>query len=260
MSDQVERAQEFANLHIKGEPIIIYNAWDGGSAKAIASAGAKAIATGDHPVGFSHGYGEDDFSEFTFDIYLPTIKEISKRVGNLPFSVDINNANGLTGDELKDRIRIILETGAVGINYEDQLPDGSGVQPIEEQVKRIKTIRDAADDVGVPLFINSRTDIFALGDSDKHSELLSEAIERGKAYKEAGGNSFFVPGLVDIDLIKQLCDSIELPVNIIKLPGAPTTKELISAGVGRVSYGPMPQMAMIAWLKDQASSALNYEN
>lgn len=259
MSDHATKAQIFADLHVKGTPVIIYNAWDGGSAKTIAGCGAKAIATGDHPVGFAHGFGNDDFADFTFDIYLPTIKEIASRIGDLPYSVDINNANGLTGDALRRRVQIILDTGAVGVNYEDGLPDGSGVQPVEEQVERIQTIRATAEAAGVPLFINARTDLFALADPAEHPGLLDEVVARAKAFQEAGASGLFVPGLLDISLIAQLCERVELPVNIIRLPGAPSTSELAAAGVSRISYGPVPQMAMTEWLKQQATAALNGE-
>lgn len=259
MSDQITRAQTFSDLHVKGNPLIIYNAWDGGSAKTIASCGAKAIATGDHPVGFAHGFGNDDFSDFTFDIYLATIKEIASRVGDLPFSVDINNADGLVDAPLAERVHTVLQVGAVGINFEDQLPGGSAVQPIEEQARRIQTIRAAADEFGVPLFINARTDIFAQADASEHADLIDQALERARAYKSAGANGFFVPGLMDIELITKLCEQAPLPINIIRLPGAPCTKDLIAAGVSRISYGPVPQMAMTQWLKEQASAALNGE-
>lgn len=259
MKSQAEKADEFARLHVKGSPIIIYNAWDGGSAKAIAASGAKAIATGDHPVGFAHGFGDEDFADFTFEIYLPTIKEIAKRAGELPFSVDINNANELTGPELQQRIKTVLEAGAVGINFEDSFTDGSGLQKVEEQADRIRTIRAVADEIGVPLFINARTDMFVLADKAEHAGLLEDAVLRAKAYQDAGASGFFVPGLLDLDLIRQLTDRVELPVNIIRLPGAPSSKELASAGVGRISYGPVPQLAMTEWLKQQAGAALNSE-
>jgi 2-methylisocitrate lyase-like PEP mutase family enzyme len=260
MTTQIEKAQNFKRLHVKGKPIVIYNAWDAGSAKTIASAGAKAIATGDHPVGFAHGFGNDDFSDFTFDMYLPTIKEIAKRTDDLPFSVDINNANELTGESLKDRIKTVINAGAVGINFEDSLSDGSGVQTVEEQSARIKTIRAAADELGIPLFINARTDIFAQADSADHENLIEEAVNREEAYKAAGADGFFVPGLLNLELIEQLVKRVELPVNIIKFPAAPSTKELAAAGVSRISYGPIPQMAMSEWLKEQATSTINGDN
>jgi 2-methylisocitrate lyase-like PEP mutase family enzyme len=260
MTTQSDKAQEFTKLHVKGEPVIIYNAWDAGSAKIIASAGAKAIATGDHPVGFAHGFGNEDFADFTFEMYLPTIKEIAKRTGDLPFSVDINNANELVGDDLKDRIKTVIEAGAVGINFEDAFSNGTGVQTADEQATRIQIIRATAEELGIPLFINARTDIFAQADSTEHKNLLDEAVERAELYKKAGANGFFVPGLLDLELITQLVERVELPVNIIKFPGAPSTEQLAEAGVARISYGPVPQIAMSEWLKSQAIAAINGDN
>jgi 2-methylisocitrate lyase-like PEP mutase family enzyme len=260
MTTQSDKAQEFTKLHVKGEPVIIYNAWDAGSAKIIASAGAKAIATGDHPVGFAHGFGNEDFADFTFEMYLPTIKEIAKRISDLPFSVDINNANELVGDDLKDRIKTVIEAGAVGINFEDAFSNGTGVQTADEQATRIQIIRATAEELGIPLFINARTDIFAQADSTEHKNLLDEAVERAELYKKAGANGFFVPGLLDLGLITQLVERVELPVNIIKFPGAPSTEQLAEAGVARISYGPVPQIAMSEWLKSQAIAAINGDN
>lgn len=257
MINSVTKAQTFADLHVKGSPVIIYNAWDAGSAKTIVSCGAKAIATGDHPVGFAHGFGNDDFSDFTFDIYLVTIKEIASRVGDLPFSVDINNADNQTGEELKQRIKTIIEAGAVGINYEDG--DSATVLSAAEQSDRIVTIREAADSLGVPLFINARTNIFLGTPAEQHAALINEAVERAAAYQAAGANGFFAPGLLDLELIKELTSRVDLPVNIIRLPGAPSTTELAAANVARISYGPIPQMSMTAWLTEQATAALNGE-
>ena len=254
MTDSVTKATAFANLHQKGKPVIIYNAWDGGSAKTIASCGAQAIATGDHPVGFAHGFGNDDFSDFTFDIYLVTIKEIASRIGDLPLSVDINNADNLTGSDLQERIKTVVDAGAVGVNYED---GGDSVLTAEEQSVRIALIRTTANELGLPLFINARTNIFLGAPAERHSDLLDEAVARAAAYQTAGADGFFTPGLLNLELIEQLTSRVDLPLNIIRLPGAPSTAELTAAGVARISYGPMPQLAMTAWLKDQATAALN---
>lgn len=259
MADQSSRAQQFATLHKKGDPIIIYNVWDGGSAKAVAAAGAKALATGDHPVGFAHGFDNDDFDDFTFDIYFATIKEIAMRAGDLPFSVDISNAEGLDETGLKERIRSLLEIGVIGVNFEDRLPDSSGVLPADEQAARIRTIRTTADEFGVPLFINARTDLFSTAGDTAPADLIDDAIARSKTYKDAGGSGFFAPGLMDIELIKKLADESPLPINIIRLPGTPGTKDLASAGVSRISYGPVPQMQMTEWLTAQAKKAIDGE-
>ena len=255
MTDTATKAKIFSDLHVKGIPLIIYNAWDGGSAKTIASCGAKAIATGDHPVGFAHGYGNDDFSDFSFDIYLVTIQEIAKRIDDLPFSVDINNADDLTGQQLQDRIKTIIKAGAVGINYEDG--GDAGMLSSEEQSERIALVRATADQLGLKLFINARTNIFLGAPAEQHAALVTEAVTRAAAYQAAGANGFFVPGLLDLELITQVTSRVDLPVNIIRLPGAPSTAELSAAKVARISYGPVPQMAMTAWLKEHATLAIN---
>ena len=259
MASQADRAREFNELHIKGDPVIIYNAWDGGSAKAIVAAGAKAIATGDHPVGYAHGFGDDDFDTFTFDIYLTTVKEIAQRIGHLPLSVDISNGEGLTLDGLRTRVETLLDIGIVGINFEDRLDDNSGIKPVTEQTERIRALRDVAGAANVQLFINARTDLFTTAGNAPHEGLVDEAVARAAAYREAGASGFFTPGLMDVALIKQLTDRIDLPLNIIRLPGAPSTTELKAAGVSRISYGPVPQMEMTQWLKDKAAAALNGE-
>ncbi len=257
MQDHITKAQTFASLHIKGDPIIIYNAWDGGSARAIAAAGAKAIATGDHPVGFSHGYTNDDFDGFSFESYLGTITDIARAI-ELPFSVDISSGEGLNIEGLKARVTSLLELGIVGVNFEDRLDDSSGIKTFEEQAARISAIREAADTYGVPLFINARSDIFSTaGDSSAHASLLPDALQRAEAYQAAGANGFFAPGLMDIELIRQLCESSPLPVNIIRLPGAPEIADLKAAGVSRISYGPVVQMQMIEWLTTKATAAFN---
>ena len=252
MTDQATKAAQFAQLHQKGNPVIIYNAWDAGSAKAIVESGAKAIATGDHPVGFAHGFNDDDFDDFTFETYLVTIKEIAKRI-DVPFSVDISNAEGLDDQALKDRITTLLEVGVVGINFEDRGEDG--VVPAGDHAARIKVVREAAHEFGVELFINARSDIFAGADPSEHEGLIDEAVERAQAYKEAGANGFFVPALMENALIARLTERSPLPVNIIRLPGAPSTSELVEAGISRISYGPVVQAEMIEWLKGKAKEA-----
>lgn len=259
MSGQRERAEHFTALHVKGDPLIIYNVWDAGSAKAVAAAGAKAIATGDHPVGFAHGYDLDDFGEFTFDMYLVTIREIAARIGDLPFSVDISNGGGLDGTGLRERLRVLLDLGVVGVNFEDRLDDSSGVRPAAEQAERIAALIEEATVAGVPLHVNARTDLFSTAGDTPPAELLDEAVERAEAYQRAGARSLFTPRLLDLHVIRSLAERIDLPLNIIRLPGAPSTRELASAGVARVSYGPVAQTRTMAWVTEQAKAALASE-
>jgi 2-methylisocitrate lyase-like PEP mutase family enzyme len=259
MTGQRERAQHLTALHVPGDPLIIYNVWDAGSAKAVAAAGAKALATGDHPVGFAHGFGLDDFGDFTFDIYLGTIREIAARAGELPFSVDISNGEGLDLTGLKERVRVLLDLGIAGVNFEDRLEDSSGVRPAQEQAERIAAIVQEGASAGVPLHVNARTDLFSTAGDMPHADLVGEAVGRAAAYRDAGARSLFTPRLLDLGLIRQLCRESVLPVNIIRLPGAPSTRELAGAGVARVSYGPMVQRRTMAWVTEQARLALTGE-
>jgi len=105
----------------------------------------------------------------------------------------------------------------------------------------------------VPLFINARTDLF-LQESDeaRHASLLDQAIDRAKAYADAGASGFFAPWLIDADLIARLSAASPLPVNVMMRPGAPDLATLAAAGVARVSYGPFPYRAMMAWLRAEA--------
>ncbi len=259
MTGQSERAEHFTALHVPGDPLIIYNVWDAGSAKAVAAAGAKALATGDHPVGFAHGFGEDDFGDFTWDTYLGTIREIAARAGDLPFSVDISNGAGLDLTALKERVRILLDLGVVGMNFEDRLDDSSGVRPPQEQAERIAAIVEEGASARVPLHVNARTDVFSTAGDKPLSGLVSEAVSRAAAYRDAGAQSLFAPRLLDLGLISQLCRDSVLPVNIIRLPGAPSTRELAGAGVARGSYGPVVQRQTMAWVTEQARLALTSE-
>jgi len=258
MLEQARKAEQFSKLHIKGDPIILYNVWDGGSARAVAGAGVKAIATGDHPVGYAHGFTDATFGDFTFDMYLRSIQEIAACIGELPLSVDISNGDGLEGDALVERINTVMDAGAVGVNFEDLEEDGT-LRPTEVHAERIRLIREVAVERGVPLYINARTDLFMVNKGN-HSQLIDEAVEKSEAFREAGASGFFVPGLKEIAVIKELCERVSLPVNIIKLPDTPTTRELSDAGVARISYGPVPQMEMSEWLKAKAGRALAGED
>lgn len=250
---QQKRAQTFAALHVKGDPLILYNIWDAGSAQAVASVGAKAIASGSHGVANANGY--DDGEQLPLETVLEEARGI---VGHteLPVSIDIESGYGATPEEVKATAVKVIATGVVGVNIEDQLIDQKELRPVEEQVERLKAVRAATDEAGIPLWINARSDIFKNTDPQEHAEVLDEALARAEAYAEAGANSFFVPGLGDIELIKQLVERSPLPVNIIRLAGVPPTSELAAAGVARVSYGPVPYLEMIEWLKQKATVAL----
>lgn len=235
---QPEKARLFAGLHVPGDPVILYNIWDAGSARTIAEAGAKAIATGSWSVAAAQGYGDGE--EIPLDLLLRIAGRIAATV-DVPVTVDFEGGYAETAEDTAANAARLMETGATGINFEDRVVSGDGLYGTQTQADRIRAIRQAADSTGLPLFINARTDVFLKEhDRSKHAGLLADALDRAAAYTEAGASGFFVPGLVDGDLIGKVCDGVSLPVNVMMLDGAPSVQDLAALGVARVSYGPGP--------------------
>ncbi|MFL6466656.1 MAG: isocitrate lyase/phosphoenolpyruvate mutase family protein [Pyrinomonadaceae bacterium] len=235
MNNQVERAKEFSDLHVKGDPLIVFNVWDAGTAKAAADIGAKAIATGSYAVAMANGF--EDGESMPLELVLANLGRIVSSV-DLPVSLDFEGGYAREQDGLAENIKKVIEARAIGINFEDRIVAGEGIYCVEEQAARINAIRSAADEVSVQLFINARTDIFLSRDTSTHTEEhLNESIERAHAYAEAGASGFFAPALINPDFIGKLCAESPLPVNILVWPGAPSSKELADLGVARISYG-----------------------
>jgi 2-methylisocitrate lyase-like PEP mutase family enzyme len=253
--NQIERANLFRKLHVPGDPLILFNIWDAGSARAVQDAGAKALATGSWSVAAAHGY--KDGETLPLNLVFENLKRIVASV-NLPVTLDFESGYGKSPAELKPNIARVIEAGGVGINFEDQIINGSGLYSIDEQSNRIRAIREAADQADMPLYINARTDIFLKKDAASHNTNdVHEAIERASAYRESGASGFFAPGLIDPKFIEKLCQNTTLPVNIMAFPGTPATKELAQLGVARISYGPGPYRQMMKALKEAAEKVLN---
>jgi 2-methylisocitrate lyase-like PEP mutase family enzyme len=256
MTEQIERAKKFSALHIKGDPLIIFNVWDAGTAKAAAESGAKAIATGSYAVALANGF--EDGEAMPLELVLANLKRIVSAV-DLPVSLDFEGGYAREQDKLAENVKMVIEAGAIGINFEDRIVGGEGIYCIEEQVARIGAIRRAADEASVPLFINARTDIFLSRDTATHTEEhRQESIERAHAYSEAGASGFFAPALVNRDFIGQLCNESPLPVNILVWPGVPMPNELAELGVARISYGGRSYRATMEAFKEAGKNALRW--
>lgn len=229
---QAKKAKDFAALHVKGNPVILYNAWDVGSAKAIAEAGAKAIATSSWSVAAAQGYGDGE------DLPIAIAEQIVAKIASsveLPVSVDFEGGYSDDDQQLATNVSKLLDLGVIGINFEDRIVKGKGLYDIDRQAKRIAAIRRAAEHKGIPLFINARTDVFFGNGAD-----VGEALQREKAYASAGASGFFIPGLTDADQIKRIASEATLPVNVMVMEGVPSNEKLATLGVARVSYGPIP--------------------
>ena len=235
----------FVSLHVPGKPVILYNAWDAGSAKAVAEAGARAIATGSASVAAANGYGDGE--QVPLQLVLDNAERIVRAV-DLPVTVDFEGGYGVAPEAVMRNVSLLASAGAIGCNFEDQVIGGEGLHPIQFQAERIHAARSAT---WRDFFINARTDIF-LKSRDHDEAMVDAAIERGLAYAKAGASGFFVPGLADLELLKRVCEASPIPVNFMAFPGAPTAAEVAKAGVARISHGPFPYRLAMKALKEAA--------
>ncbi|HEX9947078.1 MAG TPA: isocitrate lyase/phosphoenolpyruvate mutase family protein [Allosphingosinicella sp.] len=249
MATANEKARAFAALHRPGDPVILYNAWDAGSAKAVAEAGAKAIATGSASVAAAHGF--HDAEALPLELALANAARVAAAV-ELPVTIDFEGAYALEPEGVAANMKRLAGTGAIGCNFEDQVIGGDGLHPVAAQAARIRAAREA---VGPDFFINARTDVFLKAKSASHDAAkVEEALERARAYAEAGASGVFVPGLVDLDLLARVCAGSPLPVNFMAFPGAPEAAAAAKAGVARISHGPFPYRQAMKALKEAAEA------
>lgn len=254
--NQADQARKFAELHRKHHPLILFNVWDAGSAKAVAESGARAIATGSWSVAEAHGFRDGE--ALPLDLVIANVERIVKAV-ELPVTLDFEGGYASDPAGLKENVDRVIAAGAVGINFEDQVVGAEGFYDVDTQSERINAVRTAADRTGVPLFINARADLFLKSESAKHDEaMLEEAIARSKAYANAGGSGFFAPGLRDENMIRRLCAECPLPVNILMYPDAPSATVLAGCGVARISHGPFPYIHAMEALTEDARRALQW--
>ena len=252
--NQTEKAKRFAKLHVKGSPLLLYNAWDAGSAKAVAEAGAKAIATSSWSVAEAQGYRDGELIPIALAEQI--VGQIAATI-DLPVTVDFEGGyNGDNDDELAGNIARLLDLGVIGINFEDRVVKDSGLYDMRRQAERITTVRETAREKGVELFINARTDLF-LGQGRDEAKSVGEALERAKAYAAAGASGFFIPGVKKDALIGRICESVAMPVNVMVMNGVPSNDRLTELGVSRISYGPIPYIHLMAALQQEAEKMLS---
>jgi 2-methylisocitrate lyase-like PEP mutase family enzyme len=249
MPSPTEKFAAFSALHRAGEPVVLYNVWDPGSAKAVAEAGAQAIATGSASVAGAFGF--DDAEALPIGLALANAARIVESLA-LPVTVDFEGGYAVDTEGLAANMRRLAETGAIGCNFEDQVVGGEGIHPIDVQASRIRAARGA---VGADFFINARTDIFLQAKPDTHDDaMVDAAIERAHAYAEAGASGYFVPLLAELRLLERMCKASPIPVNFMAFPGAPSAAEIAATGVARISHGPFPFKLAMKALKDAAEA------
>ncbi|WP_342709552.1 isocitrate lyase/phosphoenolpyruvate mutase family protein [Bradyrhizobium sp. B124] len=249
---QQQHAEAFHGLHRTGDPLILFNAWDVATAKAIAKT-SPAIATSSGAVASALGFADGE--DAPLDIVEGLVSRMTASVP-VPVSIDLEAGYGDTADAAARSAARILKAGAIGINIEDGLLGGKRqlVDP-EQHAAKIRAVRDTAQQLGIHLFINARTDPFLLKFGSPE-QCLNEAVRRATIYAEAGADGIFVPGLTDLALIERLVQLTPLPVNIMVTRGVPEIGELARAGVRRVSLGPWPMMAAMRVIGEAADAVV----
>jgi 2-methylisocitrate lyase-like PEP mutase family enzyme len=251
--DQTQKADHFRALHIPGKPLVLFNIWDVGSARAVAAAGAKAIATGSWSVAHANGY--DDGEQTPLDLTIDNLRRIVCTT-HLPVSVDLEGGYGATGAEVGSTVRLAIQAGAVGCNLEDSLPRSGRLRATVDQADRIRNARRASEAAKIHFFINARTDVFFQQPANQHDDsMVAEVVERAHVYAEAGADGLFAPGLTNLTLIARLAEASPLPINIMVADSTSPLSALAEQGVARVSHGPRPYLLAMKVLEEAAREA-----
>jgi 2-methylisocitrate lyase-like PEP mutase family enzyme len=233
-SEQVRKGQIFKQLHQADEIFVMPNAWNSGSAHMMAAEGFKAIGT--TSAGIAYGLGVADYEGLlSRSDALEEAKRIADRI-DIPVSVDAENGYGHDPETVAETIRLVVKTGAVGANIEDYaVTNQSQLYDFQLAVERIKAARLAADSFDIPFTLTARAECYLIG----HPDPFTESVKRANAYREAGADCLFVPGIKDFQTIAAMVKEINGPVNVVMgLVGEPiSVRQLADLGVRRVSIG-----------------------
>lgn len=229
-----EKAKTLLDLHHKSEPLMLPNIWEPLGAAMLQELGYLAVATSSSAIALTNGL--QDGENIAFNDLLPQLKRIAQSV-SVPVSVDIEKGYASDDGRLSGNIEALLDAGIVGINIEDGDKKG-GLQPIDEQCRRIGLIRSVANRRGIHLVINARTDTFIYsGIFSSPDEQLEKTVRRANAYRDAGADCFFPILARDGRAIQSITEQAGLPVNIMAMPGVPGFSSLRAWGVKRISLG-----------------------
>lgn len=246
MESHTHQAIQFRQLHRGPNVLILPNAWDVASARIFEDAGFPAIATTSAGIAYSLGYA--DGQHIPREEMMARIGRIARAV-HVPVTADIEAGYGSAIEDVAKTTCELVQLGVAGMNLEDGSSDPS--RPLigfELAVERIKAARQAAADVRAEIVINARTDVFLLPGSNPEDD-YSEAVRRLLAFRDAGADCVFAPGLKDPETIARLAKAVECPLNILAGPGTPSIPQLAKLGVARVSVGSGPMRATLGLLR-----------
>lgn len=247
-------------MHDGSEVLVLPNAWDVASARLVEEAGFGAVATTSAGIAFSLGY--PDGQRISRQEMLDAVARIARAV-RVPVTADVESGYGGSAEDAKLTALAVIEAGAVGMNLEDA-PGQGGKQLAElsAQLEKIHAVREAAASQGVPLVLNARTDVYLLQVGEASSR-YEETVRRLSAYRAAGADCVFAPGVRDAPTISRLVNDLRCPLNILAGPGSPSVPELRALGVARVSLGSGPMRAALGALRriaDEVKASGTYDS
>jgi 2-methylisocitrate lyase-like PEP mutase family enzyme len=232
--DQAQKAELFRQLHHTAGPLLLPNIWDPLGAALLQDLGFPAVATSSGAVALTQG--RRDGEQLPFAELLAQLRKITAAV-SVPVSADIEKGYASTDEELAEHIEALIGTGIAGVNIEDSEKGSNALLPMEDQARRITVVRQVAERMQVPLFINARVDCYVHADNLSHAEKVQETQRRAKAYLQAGADGIFPILLKDPQHIQALVEELDAPLNIMAYPGIPELKVLHGLGVRRISLG-----------------------
>jgi len=252
-NDQAAKAESLRSMHNAPPILVLPNAWDAASARIFEKAGARSIATSSAAVAFSLGH--PDGQSVPRDLMLEAVARIAGVV-SVPVTADVEAGYGSSPEDMAETTLRLIQAGAVGLNLEDATGNPSHpLFSLEEQVARLRAVKESAQRASVPVVMNARTDVF-LGQIGEPSTRLEESVRRLNAYRSAGADCLFVPGVTDAPTISSLVRQVSGPINVLIGPGIPSTAELQKLGVARVSAGSGIMRAAMAFARDAAIELL----
>ncbi|MHB1921078.1 MAG: isocitrate lyase/PEP mutase family protein [Chitinophagaceae bacterium] len=246
----------FKQLHHQRKILVLPNIWDPLGALLLENLGYPAIATASASIAYSRGY--QDGEKIPFNELLMALKAIVTRV-KIPVTADIESGYAPYNSLLQENIKKLINVGIAGINFEDSHPDTRVLFPMEEQCERIHLIQQTAQKMGMPLFINARTDVYLPGQPGTDQKKLSEAIRRTKAYISSGADGVYPIFMKKKEDIAHFIEAVQVPVNLLMVPGIPDFKTLAHLGLARLSLGPGFLKTALQAMKSTAEKLLNEE-
>jgi 2-methylisocitrate lyase-like PEP mutase family enzyme len=251
---QAAKAEAFRALHRGPKTLVLPNAWDVASARIFEDAGVAAIATSSAGIAFSLGY--PDGQKISRDEMLAVVARIAAKV-KIPVTADVEAGYGNRPEDAAETARAVIEAGAVGLNLEDASGDPQHpLVNLELQLEKIAAVRETARNAGVALVLNARTDVYLL-EVGRPETRFDEALRRLSAFRDAGADCLFVPGVRDLGTIARIVRELGHPINALGGPGSPPIPELQRVGVARVSLGSSPARAALGLARRIAQELLS---